>query len=433
MIRHLFKIIWNERSANTWIVLEYVIVFCILWFCCDYLYYIGKSYYEPLGFDLNHTYMIQMAKKNPEEASSGLRFEFGYESENRTEEDNITDAMTLMERLKQYPGIEYVSFSDASMPYSNSAIGMNLLINADTISQQFSIHRVSSEFFDVFRIKIEKGQYFDWTDPASKNQVLISPDRNGFFGDSKTSAYPAFEVDSLAYNRNEGSPHRVIGVTQKMKNSFFAPYNYSIIRPLNKERINLLSEITIRIHPNAAKGFEERFVKEMKEQLNIGPYRFSTINSLKNLEKSRMKGSGITNNLNSVYAITLFLIINIFLGIIGTFWYRTESRVSEIGLRIALGSSKRQIKTFLYTETVLLLLISAVIGVNICVNIGQTDLLKALGIPQAVPEQIGSGVEQYFINFGLTFLFLATISLLAVWYPARQASNMHPAEALHEE
>ena len=62
MIRHIFKIIWNERKTNAWITLEYVLVFCVLWFCVDYLFYMGKCYFEPNGFDIEHTYQINMQK-----------------------------------------------------------------------------------------------------------------------------------------------------------------------------------------------------------------------------------------------------------------------------------------------------------------------------------------------------------------------------------
>ena len=426
MIHHIFKIIWNERKTNSWIILEYVLVFCILWFCCDYLYFIGKSYYEPLGFDIDNTYSIEMTRGNPKNSP-------GIDIENLSDDDRYSYILTFMERIKQYPGVENVCISASSMPYLGNKMTVGSFINNDSISQMIQLRNVSSEFFDVFRIKLTKGNVFEWTNPASEKHVLISPDRNGFFGDKKTSTYPVSEVQKIKRRIDEESPYTVIGITDKLKSTFFNPYEYTIFVPIDKWRVDQYSDIVIRIHPNAAKGFEERFSKEMKEQLNIGPYAFSNITSLKDQRKSMMKSVGITDNLNSVFSITLFLIINIFLGIIGTFWYRTESRKSDIGLRIALGSSKRKIKTFLYTETIFLLTISAFIGVNICVNIGQTDLLTALGIPKANHEQIGAGIEQYFINFGLTFLFLAAISLLAVWYPARQSSNMHPAEALHEE
>ncbi len=427
MIRHIFKIIWNERNANTWIVLEYVLVFCILWFCCDYLYYIGKSYYEPLGFDIINTYSVRMTQKKPSDPEA----DWLIRGEER--DDEYAYALELLERLKQYPGVESACISSASMPYSGSTMAMGFNVNNDSISQPFRTRCVSSEFFDVFRIKLQNGRFFDWTDPAQENYILITPDRNGYFGDPKKSSYPVSDVFKIGHKDEEESPYTIIGVTKKLKSNFFSPYENTIFAPMEKWRISMRNDYTIRVHPNAAKGFEDRFIKDMRNKLIIGPYEFSNITSLKKMEESATKWSGITNNLNSVYSITLFLIINIFLGIIGTFWYRTESRVSEIGLRIALGASKRRLKTLLYTETIILLFISAVIGFNICVNIGQTDLLNALGIPRANAEQIGSGIEQYFINFGLTFLFLAIISLLAVWYPARQASNLQPAEALHEE
>lgn len=427
MIRHLFKIIWNERSANTWIILEYVLVFCILWFCCDYLYYIGKSYYEPFGFDINYTYSIQMTEKIPGSMAS-------YPQLHSENDDEYNYALELIKRLKQYPGIESACLSSASMPYSNSVMSMGYIINDDSLSsQQIRVRYVSSEFFDIFRIKLQKGRVFDWTDPAEINSIIITPDRNGYFGDPQKAAYPIFEVSKIGYRAGEDSPHTIIGITEKLKNEFFSSYTNTMFIPLEKWRVDVRDEVIIRIHPDAAKGFEERFTKDMKNQLIIGPYTFSNITSLQESQKRSMRWSGITNNLNSIYAITLFLIINIFLGIIGTFWYRTESRVSEIGLRIALGASKWSIKTFLYTETILILLISSIIGVNICINIGQTDWLSALGVPKADHIQIGSGIEQYFINFGLTFLFLTVVSLLAVWYPARQASGMTPAEALLEE
>ena len=426
MIRHIFKFIWNERKTNSWIVLEYVLVFCILWFCCDYLFYIGKSYYEPLGFDIRNTYSVRMTTLP---STSG--------DDKPTEDENYSYTMSIVEKIKRYPGVEHATICYGDEPYSYSNSWYTFAINDDTINQSFQAREVSSEFFDVFKIKLTKGEVFDWTDPASEKKILVSPDRNGYFGDRNKSAYPISAVHSLSvydsYDENDDTKYNVIGVTKSIKSRFLSQYTSTIFFSL-KNRTDLYPhEFMIRIHPNAAKGFEERFIKDMKNQLAVGPYVFSNITSLIEKEKNVTKSFGITSNLNSVYSITLFLIINIFLGIIGTFWYRTESRKSEIGLRIALGSSKRKVKRFLYTETIILLFISAIIGVNLCINIGQTDLLKALGIPLANHEHIGAGIEQYFINFGFTFLFLVIISLLAVWYPARQSSNLHPAEALHEE
>jgi putative ABC transport system permease protein len=434
MIRHLFKIIWNERYANGWIVVEYILVFCILWFCCDYLYFITKSYLEPLGFDISNTYMVEMTDRRQMSDSSLPLNDYNPEESPLTLDDRYNYAIEILERLKQYPGVENACLSNAAVPYGSAWMGMGFLINGDSVMQQsLRVRGVSSEFFDVFKIKLTSGRVFDWTDPADQQTFLINPDRNNQFGDPTKATLPATEVRTLGLDPAHPQFYPVIGVTDKLKGSIFEPYSYSVFRPLNKQQVDLTSEITIRVSPHAAKGFEERFTEEMKNQLTAGPYTFSKITSLEETRKQNLKWNGITDNLKSIYAITSFLIINLFLGIIGTFWYRTEARTSEIGLRTALGASRRKIKSFLYAETLLLLSIASIAGINICISIGQTGLLSAIGVPQANHIQIGSGIETYFILFGLTFLLLATVSLLAVWYPARQASNRSPADALHED
>ena len=63
MTRHIFKIIWNERRGNAWLLLEYTVVFCILWFCCDYGFSLYRSYYAENGINVRHTYRIQLSKR----------------------------------------------------------------------------------------------------------------------------------------------------------------------------------------------------------------------------------------------------------------------------------------------------------------------------------------------------------------------------------
>lgn len=425
MIRHICKVIWNERKANGLIVLEYIVVFCILWFCVDYLYYMGRNFSEPLGYDIKNTYRIQMGQKEVESEISG---------QPELTEDNLYDyAMTFLNRVKRYPDVENVSFSHAAIPYGFSTHANGFIINSDSLIETIYMKWVTSEFFDVFRMKVE-GNIFNWEDKASDKLILISPDRTGDFGQYAEARYPVGNVHTLRYNQEDETPFRVIGIVNKVKTSFVEPYQSTMFRPMERNQLNLAHmQIIVRAKPGAEKGFEKRFTDEMKTQLNIGPFYLVSVDSFGSIKKKMQELMRTDEELNSIYAITFFVIINIFLGLIGTFWYRTQSRRSEIGLRIALGATKRKIKSFMFTETLLLLFISSVVAVNICVNIAQTDILEAIGVPLADKIQIGSGAEQGFINYILTFLFLAIVSLLAVWYPAKQSSDMHPAEALHEE
>ena len=50
--------------------------------------------------------------------------------------------------------------------------------------------------------------------------------------------------------------------------------------------------------------------------------------------------NGDTDKVNSQAVVVLFLLVNVFLGLIGTFWFRTRRRRSEIALRMTMGSTR---------------------------------------------------------------------------------------------
>lgn len=67
--------------------------------------------------------------------------------------------------------------------------------------------------------------------------------------------------------------------------------------------------------------------------------------------------------------------LNIFLGVIGTFWFRTQHRRREVALRMAMGSSRRGIFLRLMGEGILLLTVAAIPALIIAFNVGIAELV----------------------------------------------------------
>ena len=122
----------------------------------------------------------------------------------------------------------------------------------------------------------------------------------------------------------------------------------------------------------------------------------------------------------SWYAI--FLMVNIFLGVIGTFWFRTQQRRSEIGLRQALGASRRSIFTQLITEGIILLAVVIIPTVIVLINAWYLDLLSPNG-----------SVTRFLFCMLTTWLLTMLMIIVGIWYPAWQATKVKPADVLHEE
>ncbi|MCD7937125.1 MAG: FtsX-like permease family protein [Tannerellaceae bacterium] len=435
MIRHILTIIWNERKANGWLFLEYIFIFCVLWFCCDYLYYMGRSYLEPKGFNFENTYYLQMVKS----------------LQKSMEEEIDEPALTtqVLDRIRRHPEVESVSISEAAMPYGNS-YGTGLMVQPDSFYIGIRDRRVDLSFFEVFKLKLKSGRIPDPGYSGQEEEILLSPDTHKSIGIHNGTPYPIEKVIRLEHGPDKDQHRIVTGILCPVKDSFYDRYTATMWRVKPEGYFTLSnSSITIRTKPGISKDFPERFLKEMRTQLSLDPYIFTSITPLQKMEKDSLENYGTADKLNSVYAITFFLIINIFLGVIGTFWYRTQARRGEIGLRITLGAKPYEVRKMLYMETLCILFFASLVALNICIYLNKYDLLNSLGIPTSNWNNIGSiplmkdqqqmctllwaylqkEVTVYLITFGL----LATVSILAVWYPARRASMVQPAEALREE
>lgn len=408
---------------NAWILLELILVFSILWFCADYMFFTTKRYFQPKGFDIEHTYRINISMKD--EGREALA----------SNEEGAKDAMleniwTIYDRIKNYPAVEYVSYSYSAYPYSGSWSSSSLM--QDSVELNLQTKRITPEFFNVFKIDIISGIPFTWDNIIADRPVIISADQNNLFG--KTAPE---EVKLLNWG-GEGDKERkdkVIGVANKTKRSEYEEYNVIAYYPIKKDNSIIVNyrELCVRVKPDADKNFEEQFTKDMRTQLEIGPYYLSSVESIEKDRENYMGWTGYSDNFKSIYSISAFLIINIFLGVIGTFWFRVQSRRNEIGLRIAMGSTKSGVKKMFVSETFLLLFLASLIAAIICVNISVGDILKDINLPVPDRGEEKIGIVQHFINYGITFAFLAIIAFVAVWYPANRASRIQPAEALRDE
>lgn len=418
MIKQIFKIIWSERKINVWILFELVLVFCILWFCVDYIYFFTKRYLEPTGYNVEHVYNINM----------GIKEEGHVLINNGTDaqKDSLVNIVwTIVDRIKKYPDIEYISLSSAAVPYSGSF--MSNKASLDTMVDYIQFKSVSPDYFNVFKINLQQGQVESW---SSTDNIVISGNKDNQFLKHDTK-----QIKSLVTGDNENK--QVIGVAASSKRSEFDEHNpivYTLLSTNDRETVYFDGiEICVRVKAEADKNFIERFTKDMQEQIAMDPYFLSSVTSISDLRKEFMKWNKYDNNFKSIFSISSFLFINIFLAVVGTFWFRIQTRRNEIGLRVAVGSTRMNIKALFILETLILLLLASLIATPICINIALADILRDIGVPSIDRGEEPIQISQYVINYLFTALILITISISAVLYPSWRASRIQPAEALRDE
>jgi putative ABC transport system permease protein len=147
--------------------------------------------------------------------------------------------------------------------------------------------------------------------------------------------------------------------------------------------------------------------------LNPDAWTINSLNSLENMRDRQNYDNAQRHYLSLIIAV--FILINVFLGVIGILWYNTNLRIHEIGIKRALGSTGTGINRLLLAENMFLA------GVGL--------LIVALVLLQ-IPSFMGTGnIKSIWISVAVMIVLV----LLSTWIPARLASKIVPASALKTE
>ena len=109
-------------------------------------------------------------------------------------------------------------------------------------------------------------------------------------------------------------------------------------------------------------------------------------------------------------------------GIYGIMAYTVSQRTNEIGLRLALGSKRGQVRGMVLREAGWLAVLGVVVGLVVAVGLGQLVKSMLYGLNATDPVTL----------LGAAGLLL-TVALVAGWLPAMRASRVEPMEALRHE
>lgn len=417
MIRHIIKLIWNQRRQNSWIASELLLVFVVLWYVVDTLFVIGTTFFSPLGLDINHVYLVKYSVDKTAELT-GIA-----EGEPPTVGNAI---LTAAERIRNYPGVEAVGIAFYSLPMSaqSSYSGMH---SGQVELSQTKLNCITPEYMDVFRFGLQEPEGITWKQALEGRRFIASDafykeiKEKGLSRDSRFATGMSETVDDLFTVGAVTTPFRQARFSRQAKWTFFA---------LSEKDIQEIDDsysldIVLRVRPEQDVNFADNFIKEMDKQLDLGKFYLLDVEPYFYMRDSYELMNGEMNRAKNMIAGMVFLLFNIFLGITGTFWYRTQQRKGEMGLRMAVGATPRELRRTILTEGIMLLTLLSIPAIIICGNIGYMEIVEM--------EYMDFTFSRFVTGITLTYLLLAMMIIVGIWYPASRLVRVEPAEALHYE
>jgi hypothetical protein len=394
-MKHLLKIVWNQRRSYSWIFTEQVLVTVILMLSAVSVLEAYRRYNTPGMLDVKHTFTI------------GYMYTKMMGDVTQKEWINTTRGMnTLIDNLRKLPYVRALAKSSNLVPYMRNDEYYTLSAS-DSIridDRQFSaIIKASDEYgASVLNPEIEEGAWIQENRALLDGSLPVVITRQ--FADK---AGWATAVGKKIQHRSQ--TYTVVGVVAGLKQEPFVPSPVAIVVPQFSSRGYM--EAVAKIKPGMEREFIEAFHREFT-RLVAGEKLEPVINDVQSLKGMYVSGSILPIVLQGIP--TLFLFIFAFIGTFGLYWMISQRRMKEFALRIALGSTKSRLIRFVIGESLL---------------ITSLAILPALALSFFIYEY----TDVHVIAVGATVFIMLLFAVTSAWYPAWTVSRVNPAEALQYE
>lgn len=417
MKRKLLRQLATEWRSNTWLAIELLIISSTVWYIIDFCGTYIRIAMEPIGVDIENCFEVGIRFKS--EGSPGY-----IAHSNEPGDRNSDDLATLTERLRTIGDIEAVT-SGSTRPYNYNFWGSQMDIAEQGVDTVASVDCMTNniladpDYFRVFRTTGYKGET-----PEQLAEILRSGKA------VLTDNIP--EVSSLKIDpANLYNSRVIIGETEfeigavipPVRRTDFEPvFHATLFRP-NLENVQGLTTY-VRVKPGHEKDFAKRLV-EMSTSLNYGNAYIADVVAMEQIRDDLHRDDWA--KIRNLLICMGFLLLMVFLGLLGTFWFRTQQRVHEIAIRKVNGASKGQIFRRLIGEGLLLLLLITPLAFGI------DCLLVHNGL--SLSEQMGTSDKWLIIcsEAVLTAVLLGLMIVAGIYFPARKATSIEPADVLRGE
>lgn len=395
MIPHYFKLIWNRKKRNGFLLAELTVSFLIFLGIFTFAIDKYKQYRTPRGFEAESVYGIFP----------------GYETNLRAVDSlsQKTLGEILAENLKGLPGIVAVSCSGYQLPYSGSR-GSTGYKTGESAEEVINVEELSVDehFREVWGVKMASGRFFEQNDPVEfvKKMPVVINEKLDKILQREARLSEKFSAD-----------HQVIGVVRNFKyDGDFKVENPLMFKPISLNKNSWgYGVYSVKVSPGSGPEVLSQLYKTVERTTKSNDFE---IKIMKNEQRKANRSSVIP--LLTLLFIGVFLIISISMGLLGVLKYNINSRIPEVGLRKVVGATTADIRKMFVGEMVTLTLIAFVIA-----------LLFAVQVPFVSGFPIAR--SSYFAGMALGALLIFGLVFFCSWVPGRQLAGVLPAEALREE
>ena len=427
MIKLIFKNIWNRRRLNGWLIAELILVTVLSWLMLDQVLVMTYDLNLPKGYDHDNLCVISSYKLDDPGIVNAPQGEI-----------KMQDYENIKSKLLTLPEVESITECSFTFPESSGNSTRSIYMNDEKSFRVYLMYYgPDTGFFETLGIKSAEG--YPTVEELSKvhtaeNEIIITRSYAEalFPGENAMGKMIRQEEDS------DENAFKVVGVIED-------------IRPYSKNRepnvifcswdqINnggSMHNFILRLKDGIdVDDFAENLIK-IKGDFASGALQIGSAKSLKKCAADRNMFT--TGEYNLKLSLLTFFLINLCIGVVGTFWLQTRQRKGEMAVMKTFGASRKNIVCMLLGEGFVLTIIGSLIGfacflqyaISEGLNIGDSTGLNTASV--IINCWVNNFSEHFMIVSGVIFVLLLLVVSLGILIPALNISKINPAVALHDE
>ena len=287
----------------------------------------------------------------------------------------------------------------------------------------------NNDVFSILKLELSDGRFYNFEDIEQKRNVMVI----------------GYEIANELFP-NENPIGKNISVMQNVSNSFTRKINFEIIGVIKETGSKLLynidTTVLIPISTGDARLFQTNgnvpqilASAQSQELSNSAQIEIDTIlyNKFGSESFNIMSQDAILDVIGNITGIMSFILVAIAaislvvggIGIMNIMLVSVSERTKEIGIKMAIGASRRRILFEFIFESIAITFIAGIIGIifGILLSNGIASLAREYSLSALISWQ------SILSSFGIS----VAVGLFFGIYPANKASKLSPIEALRYE
>ncbi|MFI5182978.1 MAG: ABC transporter permease [Vicinamibacteria bacterium] len=401
MTRHLLKLIWNRKRSNLLLMSEIFFSFLVLLFVVGLGLYYVDNYRQPLGYSYADVWRItidpNLGGPNPSSAEA------------------VETGRQLLMAAKDLPQVETAAIAFTA-PFGNGSWSTDY--EADGRHFEYELNRVTDDFAKVMGLEVVRGRWFDRQDDAAAVEPVVVNERLSRIAFGALDPIGRLLPQDKERDGKERPPKQVIGVIRDFRQhgEFDAPGSFLFSRTNLATTTDGPRLLLVKVRPGTTAAFQETLTRRFEGVAKDWSFKVQSL--------TEMRDTNHRERLAPVLAVSLvagFLLLMVALGLTGVLWQNVTQRTREIGLRRAKGATARNIYGQIVGEILMMTTLSLVLAVVLVLQ------LPFLGLLSHVAPRVL--VASLFVSIAALYGLAAICGM----HPARLATRVQPAEALHYE